>query len=130
MNCKLCRRCMHFWVKSGRTALVLLCTMTLDLSPLTHLVLSDWCRWHELGCKEGREIPCVSTRLQTAGSGSHSGGLGGEQIYMLLNSLLLSNNFLTSLRCKFCLHKKKILEVFSNLVLVKISCGEPVIVNG
>lgn len=97
-----------------------------DLSPLTHLVPSDWCRWHELGCKEGWEIPCVSTRLQTAGSGSHSGGLGGEQIYMLLNSLLLSNNFLTSLRCKFCLHKKKILEVFSNLVLVKISCCEPV----
>lgn len=38
----------------------------------------------------------------------------------------LSNNFLTSLRFKFCLHKKKILEVFGNLVLVKISCCEPV----
>lgn len=110
MNCKLCRRCMHFWVKSRRTALVLLCTMTLDLSPLTHLVLSDWCRWHELGCKEGREIPCVSTRLQTAGSGSHSGGLGGEQIYMLLNSLLLSNNFWRLWDANFVCTRKKFLR--------------------
>lgn len=86
--------------------------MTLDLSPLTHLVPSDWCRWHELGCKEGREIPCVSTRLQTAGRGSHSGGLRGEQIV---------KQFFDVFEMQILFKQEKILKVFGNLVLVKIT---------
>lgn len=127
INCKLCRRCVHFWVKWKRTVLVLLCIMTLDLSPLTHFPQIGADGMNSAVRKAGKfHVFQQDYKQQAVVATLEVSGVSRYTCTYCLIHCLSQTIFWCLWDANSVRIRKKFLNVFDNLVLVKISCCEPV----